>query len=100
MTESANVSVIIPALNEEYYIDQTLHSLYGPRNYSVEVVVVDCSQNRHTEEAVLKHVRALDIKYLRMTVQDIGYQRNSVRKLQGTSACCFLMLTLYLVKAR
>ncbi len=71
------ISIVIPTLNEQKYIGRLLRSLEGQeQSPAFEVIVVDCSDDDLTRQAVLQDQGALDLAYVRAAAKDIGAQRN------------------------
>ncbi|MFI5937060.1 glycosyltransferase family 2 protein [Actinoplanes sp. NPDC051494] len=72
------ISIVVPTLNEQKYIGRLLGSLERQTSAPpFEVLVVDCSDDDLTFEAVLRHRGSLDLTYERSPVKDIGTQRNT-----------------------
>ena len=76
MKKNPKISVVVPAYNEEKYIDQTLNSLIGQKgNYDFEVVIVDNNSTDQTVKRVLKYKNKLNIRVISEKKQGRGPAR-------------------------
>ncbi len=76
-----DISVAIPALNEEYYLPQLLESLCAQRNVRLDIVVAEGDSDDRTVQAV-KEVAArnnnpdVEIRVFTVEQRNVSYQRN------------------------
>lgn len=69
-------SVVIPALNEEYFLPRLLSDLTRQTQNNFEVIIVDGNSQDNTCEAALKFNKILDIRLFRTDRRNVSYQRN------------------------
>lgn len=84
------ISIVIPALNEEKYLPILLTSLVNQTLNGFEVVVVDYNSTDKTKDVVLSYQDKLDIKYLNSEFRGQSAQRNFGAKNAKFNALIFL----------
>ncbi len=76
MTNSAKISIIIPALNEEDYIGGLLTCLCNQTYKDFEVIVIDGNSWDATRDKVFEFTGLLDLKCINAQRKGISFQRN------------------------
>ncbi|MCX7955942.1 MAG: glycosyltransferase family 2 protein, partial [Patescibacteria group bacterium] len=71
------ISIIIPAYNEEKYIENALKSLVNQTEKPDEVIVVDNNCTDKTIKIAKKYQKKLPLKIIHETKQGIAYSRNT-----------------------
>ncbi|MCS6956325.1 MAG: glycosyltransferase family 2 protein [Patescibacteria group bacterium] len=71
------ISIIIPAYNEEKYIENALRSLVNQTEKPDEVIVVDNNCTDKTIKIAKKYQKKLPLKIIREKKQGIAYSRNT-----------------------
>lgn len=84
------LTVVIPALNEEYYIGTLLTCLTNQTFKDFEVIVVDGNSADATRDKVLEFSGLLDIRCINALRKGISFQRNLGAKNARTSRLVFL----------
>ncbi len=81
-------SVIIPALNEELYIDKLLKSLTQQSFKDFEVIVIDAGSTDKTLAIVSGFKKNLNLKIINTKVRNVPLSRNiAARKARGNIFC-------------
>lgn len=91
------ISVIIPALNEEKYIERCLLSIVGqdvPRD-CYEIIVVDGGSTDRTREIARKYADILFIS----DKQGIGYQQNLGAEMASGDVLVFIHADTYFIRS-
>lgn len=85
------LSIIVPTLNEQWYLPSLLRSVTA-QNYSheLEVIVVDASANLETCLAAEEFSSQLKIVVIRTPIRDVGAQRNIGVDIASYSTLLFL----------
>lgn len=83
-------SIIIPTLNEEYYVPKLLRDLERQKEKNFEVILVDSSSQDKTKEAVLHFRDLLPIQFFENKLENVSVQRNFGSKQARGSYLIFL----------
>ena len=78
MSKSVAVSIVIPAYNEEKYIENTLFSLLKSEqktSISYEVILVDNNSTDKTVELAQKFTKGMDLRIIHERIQGRGVAR-------------------------
>ncbi len=71
------ISIIIPAYNEEKYIEKTLETIYAQPFPDYEVIVVANGCTDKTEDILRKHQQHQPIRYLSLPKANVSVARNA-----------------------
>lgn len=71
------ISIIIPAYNEEKYIENALKSLVNQQEKADEVILVDNNCTDNTVKIAKKYKNKLPLKIIKEKKQGIAYSRNA-----------------------
>lgn len=69
-------SVIIPTLNEEKYLNFTLHNLVKQKETDFEVVIVDALSSDNTKAIAMQFKHTLPIRWMVSEKKNVSIQRN------------------------
>jgi len=84
--KSKLISIIIPTLNEEKYIQECLKSIKNQDYSNFEVIVVDS----YSDDKTLEIVKNFDVKIVRTKKKGIGHARNVGAKIAKGEYLCFI----------
>lgn len=77
-------SIIIPTLNEEYFVPNLLSDLEKQTEKDFEVIVVDGHSEDQTSEAALKFAQKLPLQFFQAEMRKTSHQRNyGAKKARG-----------------
>lgn len=71
------ISIIIPAYNEEKYIENALKSLINQKEKADEIILVDNNCTDNTVKIAKKYKNKLPLKIIKEKKQGIAYSRNA-----------------------
>lgn len=84
MKEDIFFSVIIPTLNEEYFLPKILNDLKNQKDKNFEVIVVDGFSKDKTKEIALSYRKELNLSFYQSEKNNVASQRNfGVEKARG-----------------
>lgn len=80
--KNSGLSIIIPCLNEEFYLEKLLRSLVQQTYKNLEVIIVDGNSKDKTCEIAKKYIQVFpNCRIIISDKRQIAYQRNlGVRK--------------------
>lgn len=70
------LSIIIPTLNEEKFIPGLLKDLTRQKEKNFEVIIIDGNSIDRTKEVVLSYSSKLLLKYFKVNIRNVSFQRN------------------------
>lgn len=89
--QRSGLSIIIPTLNEEYYIGKLLDSIAKQTVLPDEIVVVDAeSKDKTIDEIKKRQIKLKQLRYFQIPKYTIGRQRNLGVKKTKSSNILFL----------
>lgn len=83
-------SIIIPTLNEEYYLPKLLSTLLKQKESNFEILIVDARSKDQTKKVVDEFIPLLPIRFLEVSKKNVAYQRNYGAELATGSYLMFL----------
>jgi len=85
------LSIIIPTLNEEKYINKLLHSIKNQFYKNYEVIVVDGGSSDNTEQVVNRYKHKFKrLDFIRIEEKNVSKQRNTGAKVARGEVLVFL----------
>lgn len=99
MKKIVDLAVIIPTLNEQYYIGELLDSLYKQTIQPKEIIVVDAQSTDKTEEQVRKRMENYpSLSFYVIAKKTIAKQRNFGAKKSTAAHLLFLDADMLLLE--
>jgi len=74
-------SVVIPTLNEEYFLPRLLKDLYKQKEKNFEIVIVDSFSKDKTKEIACSFKKSLNLQLVQIKEKNVATQRNYGAKL-------------------
>lgn len=69
-------TIIIPTLNEEYYLPKLLDRLEKQKVKNFELLIVDSQSEDHTKKVVREFAKKLPLTFLTVNKRSVSFQRN------------------------
>src|SRR5690242_5194458 len=70
------LSIVIPTLNEEYFLPNLLDDLIQQTDKNFEIIIVDAKSDDQTKAIVTKYQENIRIKFCEIDKRNVSYQRN------------------------
>ncbi|MCX7955944.1 MAG: glycosyltransferase [Patescibacteria group bacterium] len=69
-------SIIIPTLNEEFFLPKILFDIKRQKNKNLEILIIDSGSKDKTKEIVFEYKKKLNINFYQINKKNVASQRN------------------------